>query len=96
MIRRYIGSTPAPDVDFRLRTAPEQSDDTMLNNQGMPLQGGDTLLLCSDGLTDLVWDDEISEIVRSKKDLKSAAQTLIELANERGGRRSFPNVPSPS
>ncbi len=85
VIRRYIGSTPAPDVDFRLRTLPEQSDEAMLNNQGMPLAGGDTLLLCSDGLTDLVWNDEILEIVRSHKDLSSAAQALIALANERGG-----------
>lgn len=85
VIRRYIGSSPAPDVDFRLRTGPEQSDDAMLGNQGMMLQGGDTLLLCSDGLTDLVWNDEILEVVRSKKDLNTAAQALIALANERGG-----------
>ena len=85
VIRRYIGSSPAPDVDFRLRTGPEQDEETMLNNQGLPLQNGDTLLLCSDGLTDLVWNDEILEIVRLQKDLKSAAQRLVDLANERGG-----------
>ncbi len=85
VIRRYIGSSPAPDVDFRLRMASDQSDEAMLNHQGMPLQPGDTLLLCSDGLTDLVWNDEILEIVRSHKDLRAAAQALIALANERGG-----------
>ena len=85
VIRRYIGSTPAPDVDFRLQMHAEQNEDQMLSNQGLPLQGGDTLLLCSDGLTDLVWNDEILEIVRAKKDLKAAAQALVELANERGG-----------
>ena len=85
VIRRYIGSTPEPDVDFRLRLHAEQNDDEMLGNQGLLLQGGDTLLLCSDGLTDLVWNDEILEIVRAKKDLKTAAQALVELANERGG-----------
>ena len=85
VIRRYVGSTPAPDVDFRLRTAPAQNDEAMLNNQGMVLEGGDTVLLCSDGLTDLVWNDEILEIVRSHKDLSMAAQALIALANERGG-----------
>jgi hypothetical protein len=41
--------------------------------------------LCSDGLTDLVWDDEILEVIRSKPSLKEAAHTLIELANGRGG-----------
>ncbi|MBT3338439.1 MAG: serine/threonine-protein phosphatase [Anaerolineae bacterium] len=85
VIRRYIGSNPPPEVDFRLRLAPDQGDEAMLANQGMRLRPGDTVLLCSDGLTDLVWNDEILEIVRSKKNLKDAAQTLINLANERGG-----------
>ena len=85
VIRRYIGSSPAPEVDFRLRTSPEQTADEMLDNQGMHLQGGDILLLCTDGLTDLVWNDEILEIIRSKKDLRTAAQSLIAVANERGG-----------
>ena len=49
------------------------------------LRPGDTLMLCTDGLTDLVWDDEIQKIVRSKKDLKAVAETLVNLANERGG-----------
>jgi protein phosphatase len=41
--------------------------------------------MCSDGLTDLVWDDEMPKIIRSKKDMKSSAEALINLANERGG-----------
>jgi hypothetical protein len=36
-------------------------------------------------LTDLVWNDEILEIVRSKPSLREAARALIELANSRGG-----------
>jgi protein phosphatase len=36
-------------------------------------------------LTDLVWDDEIQRIIRSKKDMKAAAEALVNLANERGG-----------
>jgi protein phosphatase len=43
------------------------------------------VLLCSDGLTDLIWDDEILKIVNSKKDLKAAAEKLVSLANDRGG-----------
>lgn len=85
VIRRYIGSNNPPEVDFRLRLQSEQNDAEMLANQGLLLKAGDTLLLCSDGLTDLVWNDEILEIVRSKKDLKNAAQNLVDLANERGG-----------
>ena len=43
------------------------------------------VLLCSDGLTDLVWNDEILEIVRAKPNLKEAARALVELAIARGG-----------
>lgn len=85
VIRRYIGSNPPPEVDFRLRLQSDQNDEDMQANQGMRLRPGDTLLLCSDGLTDLVWNDEILEIVRSKKNLEDAAQQLIDTANERGG-----------
>ncbi len=85
VIRRYIGSNPPPEVDFRLQLESGQSDEKMQANQGMQLRPGDTLLLCSDGLTDLVWNDEILEIVRSEKKLEDAAQKLVDLANERGG-----------
>jgi hypothetical protein len=55
------------------------------SNQGFQLLPDDVLLLCSDGLTDLVWNDEILEVIRSKPNLKEAARALIELANGRGG-----------
>jgi len=45
---------------------------------------GDILFLCSDGLTKHITDDEISKII-STESPKNAANTLIELANERGG-----------
>ncbi|NOY99773.1 MAG: serine/threonine-protein phosphatase [Chloroflexi bacterium] len=85
VIRRFLGSADIPEVDFRMRLQPKESDARARANQGMRLQPGDTLLLCSDGLTDLVWNDEILETIRAAKDLQSAAQALIDLANERGG-----------
>jgi len=85
VIRRYLGSSQPPRADFRLRLHEGESDAHAHANQGMPLQPGDILLICTDGLTDLVWKDEILTAIRSKRDLKSAAQTLIDLANERGG-----------
>jgi protein phosphatase len=42
------------------------------------------ILLCSDGLTDLVSDSEIHGMLPGRK-LKDMAQALIELANQRGG-----------
>jgi len=90
VIRQYVGGKNLPEVDFRLRlhTDPTNKDEESApkrSNQGLQLQTGDTLLLCSDGLTDLVWNDEIIEIVRGAKNLDAAAKKLIDTANERGG-----------
>ena len=85
VIRRYLGGLKLPDVDFRLRIDDGESDEESENNQGFHLQPGDTVLVCSDGLTDLVWDDEIQKIIRSRRDMNLAAEALINLANERGG-----------
>jgi PPM family protein phosphatase len=51
------------------------------------LSPGDLFVLCSDGLTDLVTDDELVQILSMPKsnDLKSACSDLIELAKKRGG-----------
>lgn len=85
VIRRYLGSPTPPDPDFRLKLFNDEGDEHAENNQGLQLLPNDTLLLCSDGLTDLVWNDEILEIVRAKPSLKESARALIELANSRGG-----------
>jgi PPM family protein phosphatase len=49
------------------------------------LRDRDCLLLCSDGLTGLVSDDEIRDIVLSSKQPELAVPKLVALANERGG-----------
>ncbi|HET7144507.1 MAG TPA: protein phosphatase 2C domain-containing protein [Anaerolineales bacterium] len=85
VIRRYLGGLKLPNVDFRLRIDDEESDEKSENNQGFRLEPSDTILMCTDGLTDLVWDDEILKVVPSKKDMKVAAETLVNMANERGG-----------
>jgi PPM family protein phosphatase len=51
----------------------------------LQLRQGDVLLLCSDGLTGKVSDEELLQIVRENSDLKVASELLIDLANERGG-----------
>jgi len=84
IIRRYLGSKTAVEVDFRLRLHPDESDEQALANQGMRLQPGDKLLLCSDGLTDLVEDEEIREKLQWP-DQDAALQELVDLANQRGG-----------
>nr|WP_294463746.1 Stp1/IreP family PP2C-type Ser/Thr phosphatase [uncultured Sellimonas sp.] len=49
------------------------------------LKGGDTILMCSDGLTNMVDDDEIFQIVKSARDIVEAVESLIQRANENGG-----------
>jgi PPM family protein phosphatase len=46
---------------------------------------GDTLVLCSDGLSGQVRGEEIAQVVHEEPDLVSACRRLIEMANERGG-----------
>jgi len=85
VIRRHLGSIHLPEVDFRLRLDDNETDEESKENQGFQLEPGDIILLCTDGLTDLIWDDEILKTIRSKRDLKSAAEELVDLANRRGG-----------
>lgn len=47
---------------------------------------GDVLLLCSDGLTNMVADAAILETVKSDQPLEEKADRLIALANENGGQ----------
>ena len=50
------------------------------------LHKGDVVLLCSDGLTNMVEDEQIFRIVRREKTLRDAGQKLISAANSAGGR----------
>jgi protein phosphatase len=51
-----------------------------------PVLSGDILLLCSDGLSDLLEDEEILAIVREHaEDLEKACQALVDRANYKGG-----------
>jgi serine/threonine protein phosphatase PrpC len=54
----------------------------------LPLQIGDLVVLCCDGLYTLVSDAEIGQIVTSEP-LEAAADRLIDLTNQRGG---FDNI----
>ena len=71
-ITRALGMTAQVVVDVR-----------EVNN----LATNDTFLLCSDGLTDLVTDDELVQLLsgRNANELKSICSTLVELAKQRGG-----------
>ncbi len=84
VIRRYLGSQEPPVPDQRLRLSPTDDDAQAEANQGLRLLPGDLILLCSDGLTDLVEDSEILAALKSSN-LQDALESLKDLANERGG-----------
>jgi protein phosphatase len=84
VIRRFLGSPTPPEIDFRLRLSDSESDSQTAANQGTPLQAGDVILLCSDGLTDLVPQNKILAALQlHSPDL--TAQTLVDQANAAGG-----------
>lgn len=52
----------------------------------VPLQAGDVVLLCTDGLTDMVSDDHIAMILQEETDPRRACERLVVEANRAGGR----------
>ncbi len=50
------------------------------------LRKGDIILMCTDGLSNMVEDEEIFQIVRSSRDVVEAVEQLIEKANSNGGK----------
>jgi protein phosphatase len=91
VIRRYLGSKVDVVPDTRIRLKTDESDQNAEANQGLRLQEGDTVLLCSDGLTDLVNDQEIQAALLSE-DLDSGLERLINQANGRGGHDNITMV----
>lgn len=68
-IMRVVGAGDDPEVDTFVAR----------------LQPGDTLLLCSDGLWEMVRDDEIAAVLTEKSSSFEAAQELVRRANVAGG-----------
>lgn len=85
VIRRFLGSKQPLEVDLRLRLRPNDSDKQAATNQGAQLQPGDRLMICSDGLNDMVDDEEIRHILVNHE-IKPSVYHLIERANQQGGK----------
>lgn len=84
VIRRYLGSEKTVTPDTHLRLQAKFSDPPFDPQQGYELQRGDLLVLSTDGLTDLVADDEIRAAFQNNE-LQQAINQLIDLSNQRGG-----------
>ena len=69
IITRAIGAKADVDVDFYEHR----------------LKRGDIILMCTDGLSNMVEDEELFHIVQGGRDIVEAAQSLVEAAKENGG-----------
>ena len=70
IITRAIGADENVDIDFF----------------NVELNRGDIVLMCSDGLTNMLEDDEIRMIVSGQRDIIEKAQKLVVAANDNGGK----------
>lgn len=70
IITRAIGATPNVEADFF----------------EVDLKPADTVLMCSDGLTNMVTDERIREIIGTEQTVEEKVRTLIENANSNGGK----------
>jgi protein phosphatase len=70
IITRALGPEPTVEVD----------------TWTYPVRPGDVLLLCSDGLTSMVSEERVEEILGGSSELDAVAQQLIDEANGAGGR----------
>ena len=62
-------------------------DTVLLETHLHDIQDGDTFLMCSDGLSDMLVDDQIADLMRLRdENLDEAAAALVNAANEAGGR----------
>lgn len=82
VIRRSLGSLPEMPVDQEM-----QSPHGDIYAQGLPLKRTDMILLCSDGLTDMINDEAVlASLQDHPNDLSRASDELIRKANEAGGK----------
>lgn len=60
-------------------------DNVVVDISRVDLKDGDRFVLCSDGLSGMLTDEEIHDITRKHDDLEQAVGELIDKANEAGG-----------
>jgi serine/threonine protein phosphatase PrpC len=70
IITRALG--PEPEVEVDLQT--------------VPAQAGDVFLICSDGLTTMLGDEQIGKLLARSTSMQTAVRALVDEANRAGGR----------
>ena len=67
-------------------------DEAMPDFFELTLDQGDKILMCSDGLSNMVEDDELMDIISENDNLQEAANKLVERANYYGGKDNISAV----
>jgi protein phosphatase len=67
-------------------------DHVTVDLQSVDAEIGDLFVLCSDGLSGMIGDEEILDIANSGPDLQDACRRLVALANEHGGEDNITAV----
>jgi serine/threonine protein phosphatase PrpC len=75
-------SIPMKHILVRAVGIHEAVEADVYETQSLP---GDLILMCSDGLTDMLSDEEIHQAVLEGGELKEVCERLVNMANERGG-----------
>ena len=57
-----------------------------INCYEVSITKNDVFLLCSDGVSDLISDNELEEILNSNKSLDKSGSSIVERANHYGGK----------
>ena len=70
IITRAVGASASVNVDFF----------------EVPMKTTDTVLMCSDGLTNMIEDPDILRLLNAERELKAKAELLIKTANDNGGK----------
>jgi protein phosphatase len=61
-------------------------DSVQLETRQHDVQPGDIFMLCSDGLSDMLDDDSIAQVLLGQESLESGTRALIDAANDAGGK----------
>jgi PPM family protein phosphatase len=67
-------------------------DELQIDQATVEVTVGDRLLLCSDGLTSMVGDEDIRKILAGRGDPQAASEALVEAANAAGGQDNITTV----
>jgi protein phosphatase len=63
-----------------------KSDDLSVDVHKLTLEVDDTLMLCTDGLYDMVSDEDLLDVLNSEASVESTCRRLVDLANDNGGK----------